>query len=98
MSCLFSSGCTFDDIYQYRLSLGSWNIRYQQIYNSTITTYQFMCSHIDGTVQFELIMSQSFVFSYVPELFLLYDRIQLCNIYFVTILVIILFSLYSNSY
>jgi len=48
-SCVVSSRCTFDDVYQYRLSLGSWSSYYQQRYNSSIAAYQFMCSRTDGT-------------------------------------------------
>jgi len=47
-SCIVSSGCTFDDIYQYRLSLGYWDSRSEEHYNASDTTYQFTCSHIEG--------------------------------------------------
>jgi len=48
-SCVNATGCTFEYIYQYRLSLGHWYSSYQRYYNTSISTYQFICSRAEGT-------------------------------------------------
>jgi len=48
-SCVASSGCTLDDIDQYRLSLGDLASNLQQNYSNIVTVYQFICSRTEGT-------------------------------------------------
>ena len=43
-SCINTTGCTFEDIYQHRLSLGFWSNYNQLRYNSTSTTYLHVCT------------------------------------------------------
>ena len=44
-SCINTTGCTFEDIYKYRLTLGNWSRSHQRRYNLSSTTYLFSCSH-----------------------------------------------------
>jgi len=46
-SCINTTGCTLEDIYQYRLSLGTWYNYYQQVYNSSSSVYSFICASIE---------------------------------------------------
>ena len=56
--CINTTGCTFQDIYQYRLSLGSWSYRYQRQYNLTNTTYSFVCSSTEDYRSFYQCLSE----------------------------------------
>jgi len=42
--CTNHRGCTLQDIYQYRLSLGPWSDDYQWAYNSSNRIYSFLCA------------------------------------------------------
>ena len=46
-SCINTTGCTSEDIYQYRLSLGTWSNTGQQMYNSSSSVYSFICTSIE---------------------------------------------------
>jgi len=48
VSCANMTGCTFNDLYGYRLSLGYWSTDSQRRYNSSIQTFQFICADIAG--------------------------------------------------
>ena len=43
-----TSGCTFAELYHYRLSVGYWSLSDQLDYNISIQIYQSICTNITG--------------------------------------------------